>query len=61
MNDGSWGHLRGAMLTEAYSPASPCSGRATEFERMPPEEGRQVPAGERSGRLFRETEHGKKV
>jgi len=52
---------RGEMLPEAYSPTSQGSGRATEFEIMPPHEGRLVAAGRRSGRLFRETGPGKKV
>jgi len=52
---------RGEKLPEAYSPASRGSGRATEFERMPPREGRLVAVGGRSGRLFRETGPGKKV
>jgi len=52
---------RGEKLPEAYSPASRGSGRATEFERMPPKEGRLVAVRERSGRLFRETGPGKKV
>jgi len=33
---------RGERLPEEYSPASRGSGRATEFERMPPGEGRLV-------------------
>jgi len=52
---------RGEKLPEKYSPASQGSGRATEFERMPPREGRLVAVGGRSGRLLRETGPGKKV
>jgi len=52
---------RGEKLPEAYSPASRGSGRATEFERMPPQEGRLVAAEGRSRRPFLETEPGKKV
>jgi len=52
---------RGGKLPGAYSPASRGSGSATEFERMPPKEGRLVAAGERSSRLFQETGPGKKV
>jgi len=51
---------RGEKLPETYSPTSRGSGRAAEFERMPPNEGRLVVLGRRSGRLFRETEPGKK-
>jgi len=35
---------RGEDLAEAYSPASRGSGRATEFEKMLPDEGRLVAA-----------------
>jgi len=48
-------------LPGAYSPAGRGSGRAIEFERMPPKEGRLVAVGGRSGQLFGETGPGKKV
>jgi len=53
--------MRGEKLPEAYSPASGGSGRAAEFERMPPKGGRLVADGGRSGRLLWETRPGKKV
>jgi len=52
---------RGERLLEAYSMASQGSGRAAEFEKMQPNGGRRVAVGGRSGRLFRETEPGKKA
>ena len=52
--------MRAEKLPEAYSPASRGSGKAAKFERMLPNEGRLVAVGGRSGRLFRETEPGKK-
>jgi len=52
---------RGKIFQEAYSPTSRGSGRATEFERMPSDEGGRVAAGERSGRLIWEKEPGKMV
>jgi len=51
---------RGEKLPEAYSPARRGSGRVAEFERMPPNGGRLVAVGGRSGRLFQETEPGEK-
>jgi len=51
---------KGEKLPEAYSPASRGSGRVAEFERMPPNGGRLVAVEGRSGRLFRETEQGKR-
>jgi len=51
---------RGEKLPEGYSPTIQGSGRAAEFERMPPNRGRLVAVGGRSGRLFRETEPGKR-
>jgi len=52
---------RGGKLQGTYSPASKGSGRATEFERLPPKGGRLVAAGGSSGPLFQETGPGKKV
>jgi len=51
---------RGENLPEANSPASRGSGREAKFERMLPKGGRLVAVGGRSGRLFWETELGKK-
>jgi len=47
-------------LLEAYWAASQGSGRAAEFERMPPNGGRLVAVGGRSGPLFQEMEPGMK-
>jgi len=52
---------RGGKHLEAYGLASRGSGRASEFERIPPNKGRLVAAEGRSGRLFRETGPGKKI
>jgi len=52
---------RGGNSRGLKSPASRGSGRAIEFERMPPKEGRLVAVGGRSGRLFREAGPGNKV
>jgi len=52
---------RGANSRGLNNPASRGSGRAIEFERMPPKEGRLVAVGGRSGRLSWETGPGKKV
>jgi len=52
---------RGGNSRGLSAPASRGSGRANEFERMPPKEGRLVAVGGRSGSLFRETGLGKKV
>jgi len=51
---------RGEKLPEGYSPASRGSGRAAEFERMPPNGERLMAVDGRSGRLFQEPELGKK-
>jgi len=52
---------RGGNSRGLKNPTSRGSGRAIEFERMPPQEGRLVAVGGRSGRLFQETGPGKKV
>jgi len=52
--------IRGETLPEAYSPASRGSGRAAEFERIPPNRGRLVAVGESSGWLFWVMETGEK-
>jgi len=61
VNGGLRDTTRGEMLLEAYRPTSRGSGRAAELERMPPNGGRFVAVGGRSGRLFWETEPGKKA